>query len=64
MNIITSVPGVMPYHALPPAMNTDTAAMIVTAMQAVMMPRVSDACMRFESRATTSLFAASNRLRS
>ena len=54
----------MPYHALPPAMNTATTLMMTTVMQAVMMPRVSDAHMRLESRVTTSLFAASKRLRS
>ena len=57
MNITTSVPGVMPYHALPPAMNTVTTAMMATVMHAVMMPRASDAHMRLESRATTSRFA-------
>ena len=60
----TSVPGVIPNHALPPAMNTATTLIITTVMHAVMMPRVSDAHMRFESRSTTSLFAASNSPRS
>ena len=61
---MTSVPGVIPYQALPPAMNTDTTDMMTTVMKAVTIPRVSDDHMRFESRATTSLFAASNSSRS
>ena len=64
MNITTSVPGVMPYHALPPAMNTATTLMMAMVMHAVTMPRVSEAHMRFESRATTSRFAWSNSPRS
>ena len=57
VNITTSVPGVMPYQAFPPAMNTATTLMMAMVMHAVTMPRVSDAHMRFESRATTSRFA-------
>ena len=59
-----STPGVMPNHALPPAMNTDTTLMMTTVMAAVMMPRASDDHMRLESFATTSRFAASNSPRS
>ena len=54
----------MPYHAFPPAMNTATTLMMAIVMHAVTIPRVSDAHMRFESRATTSRFAWSNSPRS
>ena len=64
MNIITSVPGVMPNHALPPEMNTATTLMITTAMPAVITPRTSEERIRFESRSTTSRLAASNSERS
>ena len=60
----TSVPGVMPYQALPPAMNTATTLMMTMVMHAVTMPRVSDAHMRLLSRATTSRLAWSKRPRS
>ena len=58
-----TVPGVMPNQALPPEMNTVTTDMMTTVIAAVVMPRASDARMRFESRATTSRFAVSNRRR-
>ena len=45
-------------------MNTATTLIMTTVIDAVIMPRVSEAHMRFESRATTSLFAASNSPRS
>ena len=61
---MTSVPGVMPNHALPPAMNTVTMDMMTIVMHAVMTPRASDDIMRFVSRATTSRFAASKSARS
>lgn len=59
-----TVPGVMPNQALPPEMNTVTTDMMTTVMAAVVMPRASEAHMRFESRATTSLFAVSKSRRS
>ena len=45
-------------------MNTATTLIMAMVMHAVTMPRVSDAHMRFESRATTSRFAWSNSPRS
>ena len=54
----------MPNQALPPEMNTVTTDMMTTVMAAVVMPRASEARMRFESRATTSRFAVSNSPRS
>ena len=57
MNIITSVPALMPYHAFPPAMNTATTLMMTTVMHAVMMPRAKLAHMRLLSRSTTWRFA-------
>ena len=61
---MTSVPGVMPNQALPPEMNTVTTLMMTSVMHAVMMPRASEARMRFESRRTTSRLASSKSLRS
>ena len=64
VNIMTSVPGVMPNQALPPAMNTATTLMMTTVMAAVMMPRVRLAHMRLLSRSTTLRLARSNSARS
>ena len=62
--MMMTVPAVMPNQALPPEMNTVTTDMMTTVSPAVITPRSSDEAMRFESRATTSRLAASNKCRS
>jgi hypothetical protein len=64
LNIITSTPGVMPNHALPPATNTATTAMMSTMIAAESAARLMEASTRSEPVRTTSWFACSKRERS